>query len=466
MSKGKETQNENKSYEDGVIKSRILLHLADKGVQERSDISDYLNENYGLKSLTNIKEHLYDLVDVNLLEKLPRKPGSGQMYNLKSGFDSFRYLFNFLKNNGYIIEFMRTKYYKEFIDSDEFRQKLLLRILKQSMRTFYNAIMDNDGYRKILSEIEKRDTEKYANLGIVKTILNEIKSCEPKDSLSIAILDLVDVTSMDSIDDIYDKISDRFDIKDKTLKPIVETLAEKEIPKKTVSQYTFKVMLELVMPEYEWQNIINICKMSPDTIDFVLNHSFYDFNILADFSIYLSGFYDNDDDIRSKNTYRFVKDKKIVNIFKILSKPIENLDTSQILNYPITTIAKSLLISDIAYNRINEDYSTEDLKKALYAQNEEEKIRFEETIKFRQLNQMEEIPIKDIKRLFDIDLIHRGLSNFTYKGEELTKEQRDQITEKILPLIEQQREKGVPEFDIIYALETAFYGSNEGVDKT
>lgn len=452
---------------DGFTKSRILLYIADHGESDRTDISLFLEQNYIMGAVSSVKNHLYDLVDEGLIIKSGPIPGKTSKYKLNTGYNNFRNIFNFLNDKGtqkpyqkeFQKELMRTRYYKEFIDSDEFQQKFPLHILRHSIHTFYDAIMSDEGYNQIIGEVEKLDPEKYANIDIVKTLLDEVRSGNPKDILAITILDLVKVTSTDDIDEIYKKIYERFDIKNENVRSVYEMKAGKDIPR-----YTFKIIYDFLVPESEKQNVLDMLKMSPKSIDYIINHSFYDSNILNLFTDHLDSVYRYNTHFKpSKMDYKAMKDKKVVNVFKLLNKPLENIDTSQVLSfYSITTIVKCLFISDIANGDINKDYSIDDVKRALYTQKEQGNNSIENIQQsYKQFKETEKT-IEEIDQECYTEVIQQGLTNY-----DLTEEERNNLTKEMIPKILQEiksiKEKtDFSDEDIIRALILEFYGKGQG----
>lgn len=260
MSKGKA-----QSYEDGVTKSNIVLLIADNGEQDRTDISRYLNKQYGLTSPNNVKRHLYDLVSLGILENGVRKPGGSTPYKLKDGFDGFKIAFNFLKDRGFTKEFMKTRYYNDCLDSPEMQVKMGISVLRDTALNVHAIIKADETYNKLMREIEA-DKPDPQDVKKVLDFINGLRGQEPTEESEMA-LKIIEMLETGTIDDLYEYASSMISLQYQT----------------DISKDSQAILMEVgntLLPENEKTPVLNMLRSSPSAIDFILNlrdHSPYNF---------------------------------------------------------------------------------------------------------------------------------------------------------------------------------------------
>ena len=177
MSKKENSRSRKTKLDNGLTKTNILLYLANNGESSFEDVRSYLRKEYNLGTPSRIHDHFKELGDgkedktegkkksykkekrLNLLA-LKQKPNpeysSDRPYNyyyLKTGFDDFKRLFNYFKENNRITDFMGTKYYSVYIDSDDCKETYLIKIKKDGKP--YNFVKYRDLEEHTTDPLEK-----------------------------------------------------------------------------------------------------------------------------------------------------------------------------------------------------------------------------------------------------------------------------------------------------------------------
>jgi hypothetical protein len=138
----------------GKTKAYILVFLLE-GEKDRTEISEYMKIHHNLINRSNIKDHLYGLVEMGFIEQGEKKPGKPRPYLIKKGFDHFKKIFNYLMENGLVQDLMKTKYFSDTINANDFPIKLWINSLKQLSLYQYEQIVNDKTDSTQLTQHEK-----------------------------------------------------------------------------------------------------------------------------------------------------------------------------------------------------------------------------------------------------------------------------------------------------------------------
>lgn len=316
------------SEPDGFTQSVILLYLIENGVQDRTEISDFLKHNYHMVNSSNVKNHMYKLVKKGFVEPGDKLPGKPRPYKIKTGFDTIKGFFIFLKNNSLEKELMKSEYFKDYIGSDEFRIKFIANIFKANIQKIDSVIRDEEQYKKLIAKLN--DTPGNERL---TTILEKIKNNDIENDFVKEYQTIIN-DIQGNADELLHILESRFDKKSAFIEPL---------------QF-IKYMGFYAIPVAERDNIFKLLISSPSAMDFAFNPKHYDKYILWN----LLGAYTGSTIIPEPRGFKetmetvWEKDKDSTAFFKILDFIYEDIDLYAILEEsPITTILKAMMITDL-----------------------------------------------------------------------------------------------------------------------
>lgn len=322
----------------GFTKAEILLYVADKGEVDTVDLKWHLKKKLGIKNKKTILMHLSDLIKDELLSKRKKgKKGIADTYIIIYNFHTLQNVFNYLKKYKKEKDFLKTKYFKEYIMSEDFQNKFFLHLTKDLVlgmidymksedgynRTLEIGTKTRDGFEKAFSVIKDVDIKnaKYTQIDDLDKVLKLYKN--KKENIKMFYTNLLAIITKSDIDTIYTYIS-LWGL------PVIAFI---------------KKASKLVLLEKEKKEILAMLMASPSAIDFILNFrqtsSTGLFSILLKFILWNVN--DDPDKLRKLNEISKESDynKRIAQIYELFS------DFSKLKNKsPLYTLISSNFIFD------------------------------------------------------------------------------------------------------------------------
>ena len=317
----------------GITKSEIIVYIANKGETTITDIKTHLKSEKNIGNKKNIKKHLSDLVNEGIINiKKAEKRGLSDTYYIEKTFSQFKTVFNFI-NDFYRPLFLKSKYAMDMINNDDFLVYGFVNIIKE-----------------FVSELQKIYDDNYINKLIEKLKRNGEYIDEYAEEFKESIENLKNNLKGYNIDN----INDFNDFQDLLLTSTPEAF------------HIIKVLINLIFPDKQRNEMLNIISTSPMAMDYFLNLKSADRIFLF---IRIIGFY----------LLTLVSDKNKISLLKKLPEnksKIENnpmsfisqiLDNQNIKNdNPLLTILRSYFIVDsFNGNVVKNEYSNTFLKEIL-----------------------------------------------------------------------------------------------------
>lgn len=252
------------SEPDGLTKAHIVLYLLD-GEKDRTEISEYMKTQLNIINKTNIKNHLYDLVEMGIIIQGEQKPGKPRPYSIKKSFDDFKKIFNFTMDNALEQKLLETQYAADIIEAKDFPIKLLISIIKEMYLYELREMLNND---TPLEELKKYEDE-INKLPIIaeRTGLQQVERYferreaikkNDKSSLYVQKSDIVrGILENNTVDQLYEG----------SLKIIENIKKDKNEPSEKILQDIASVFI----PTKDVGRMIAILKMSPSASEHILN---------------------------------------------------------------------------------------------------------------------------------------------------------------------------------------------------
>jgi len=288
----------------GNTKSEIIVYIADKGETTITDIKTYLLSEKNIRNKKNIKyQHLSNLVKEEKINiKKAEKRGLSDTYYIEKTFSQFKTVFNYL-NDFYRPLFLKSKYAIDTINSHEFLIYGFINIIKE-----------------FVSELQKISDDNYINKLIEKLKRNGEYVEEVKESIENLKNDLKEYN-----------INDFNDFQDLLLTSTPEAF------------HIIKVLINLIFPEKQKSEMLNIISTSPMAMDYFLNlksaDRFYLFLIIIRF--YIKALFSDNNKISS------IKQNQSESKKDTMSFIPQILDNQNIINdNPLLTILRSYFIVD------------------------------------------------------------------------------------------------------------------------
>ena len=326
----------------GDTKSSIIVHISEKGEATITDIREYLRSEKNIRNIKVIRKHLSDLVSEKVISvKKAESRGLSDIYYIEKSFSSFKIAFNFL-NNFYKPLFLRTKYAKGVIFSDDF---LIYEILNIAIELYKDLIQlkdDNKFNEKI--EKAKRNGEDVSRIDLER-IKETIKSMLPTELDSEIIeYSLKTITS----DDWLDLIGSLTNITTSNLKK------------------NLNIVISSIFPEKQKNEMLQIISSSPMAMDYFLNLKSDDriYLFLMVMGFYLVPLFKDKNKISIINQFNNNNSKSEKDLMPLISSI---LSIQNILNdNPLLTILRSYFIVDsFNGNIVDNEYSNLVLKEIL-----------------------------------------------------------------------------------------------------
>lgn len=334
----------------GSSKSAILLFIASKGEADSVDLKRHLKEKFRIKNKKSLRIHLSDLIQIRLVAKRSKGKGLPDTYYLASNFLTLKGVFNYLKENGKEKDLLTTKYFKDYVASEDFQAKFFVNLVKGIILAMISYVQSDEGYKEQIKHVEKQSE--------IITAIRDSREIKPK----------------------YTRLEDwekAFDLYDpKRIKETVPTMVSNinSIIESTDADtlYTFvssfgdwttpfmKKAPSIIIPSKELPEFLAMLRASPSATDFILNLGKDNALGLMGFLLRFIMWSVNDDPKKLKEFSTLTKDKdnfasnipKMYMLLKDFSK-VENKS-------PLFTLVSSMFIFD--YMKRNVAINEEDQK--------------------------------------------------------------------------------------------------------
>lgn len=325
----------------GNTKSEIVVYISNGDGVTITDIKAYLRNEKNIRNIKVLRKHLSDLVTDSIISiKKAERRGLSDTYYIERSFSSFKTTFNFL-NDFYKPIFLRSKYAKELIFSDDF---LIYGILNIFIEVFKDLIQLRDEKKfEELIEKARRNGEDVSGKEIkesIERLKNQLNSNDIQDFENYLLNTKVE--NLISFMDNYVKNT---------------TLDSKSI---------LNLLIKSIFPEKHRNEMLQIISTSPMAMDYFLNlksvDRMYLFVIVMVF--YLRTLFVDQDKISLINKFNENQSELRSNPLSLISSL---LSIQNVLNdNPLLTILRSYFIVDsFNGNVIDNEYSNSVLKEIL-----------------------------------------------------------------------------------------------------
>ena len=332
---GRKKRNSSQREPIGKTKSQILLFIADREKCDYTEIREYLRSSLNVRNQKGIRGHLSGLFTENLIKKESQGKGMSDAYFVESNFSTFRRDFNFLNENDFSLDFLKTKYAKDMIVSDDFFFYGLVNILKLIGIDLFDLMNDEKKFNELLNECKKETID-----------TNQIEIMqEQREKISDSnVQELISVLRTKSPEELLDFIGNEFKL----------------------AKYPMLIANQL-FPVDTRKEIMNIISSSRSALDYFLNLKIE--NKLAFFIVlfrfFISIFFVDPSKAALLQSFNQLREQNFTNeVIKLIPNI---LDMQNVLNdNPILTTLKAYFIIDSVNAKIVEnEYSTETLSKIL-----------------------------------------------------------------------------------------------------
>ena len=209
----------------GNTKSDIVVYISNNDEATITNIRAYLRNEKNIRNIKVLRKHLSDLVADSIIGiKKAERRGLSDVYYIERSFSSFKTVFNFL-NEFYKPLFLRSKYAKELIFSDDF---LIYGVANIGIEVFKDLIQlrDENKFNEMI-EKAKRNGEDVSSKDI-KEMIERMK-----DQLSsYNVLDIKDYLSNARPEDLISTIGDFIKDQHIDIKAILSKMINSIFPEK------------------------------------------------------------------------------------------------------------------------------------------------------------------------------------------------------------------------------------------
>jgi len=223
----------------GKTKSQILLYIVNNQNCTMTDIRRYSKDNLNIRNKKGILKHVSELLSAKLIKKVKNMKGVSDQYYIGGTFSEFGNCFNYLHENSFSVEFLKTDFAHNVLLNDNFFFYGLVNAARKLFIEFLDVMSDENKFNEILLE----DPKGVTNEGIALMKEQRAKMLRS---------DILEFVSR---------------IRDKSVEELVEYGSE-------VVKSTKQVLMELtnkMFSQEQKEEIINILSTSPSAMDFFLN---------------------------------------------------------------------------------------------------------------------------------------------------------------------------------------------------
>jgi hypothetical protein len=325
----------------GNTKSEIVVYISNGDGATITDIRAYLRNEKNIRNIKVLRKHLSDLVTDSIISiKKAERRGLSDTYYIERSFSSFKTVFNFL-NDFYKPLFLRSKYAKELIFSDDF---LIYGVANIGIEVFKDLIQlrDEDKFNEMI-EKAKRNGEDVSSKEI-RDMIEKMKS-----QLSgYNVQDIKDYLPNARPEDLISSIGDLIEDQHIDIKPILSTVINSIFPDKQRSE-----MIQIISTSPMAMDYFLNLRSADRTYLFVTILRFYLGSLFMDTEkAQLVNLFNNDNSIFENNPMSFIS--RMLSIQNVLN------------DNPLLTILRSYFIVDsFNGNIVNNEYSNSVLKEIL-----------------------------------------------------------------------------------------------------
>ena len=230
----------------GNTKSEIVVYISNKEEATITDVRAYLRNEKNIRNIKVLRKHLWDLVSDGIISiKKAERRGLSDVYYIEKSFSSFKTVFNFL-NDFYKPLFLRSKYAKELIFSDDF---LIYGLENIGIEVFKDLIQlrDENKFNEMI-EKAKRNGEDVSSKEIkesIESVRNRLNSNDFQDFENY-LLNTKAENLISFMDDYFKNT----------------TLDSKSI---------LNLLIKSIFPEKQRNEMLQIISTSPMAMDYFLN---------------------------------------------------------------------------------------------------------------------------------------------------------------------------------------------------
>jgi hypothetical protein len=136
----------------GEAKSEILIYLANNGPIDTATIREHLKTHLNIKNKRMTYLHLNELMEKKHLGKISSGKGKTDLYFLLGNFVALKQTFNYLKRYHKEMDFIKTKYFKSYVSSEDFRARTFIYVLKEFVLTLIEYVKSDKVYDALIKK--------------------------------------------------------------------------------------------------------------------------------------------------------------------------------------------------------------------------------------------------------------------------------------------------------------------------
>lgn len=240
----------------GRTKAAILLFLAKHGESTFTDVREYLQEKYNIRSAKDVRLHLADLSDDNKLGLIIKKPngkGNACSYKVREGFDDLKRLFNYLKAQGAGPELMQTRIFIDFTSSRNFFKQVQRNVTNNVLTDFYRCL-DRDEYIALIEDSMEHIPPEHKEF--LTTWIERLRKHDRSDPLSRSFIGLIEAFG--------DPDGEQL-VKDQVQRIVRNGITE-------VGQDSLESLLSTIrIPDKYREQVTTVMRFSPSAFDCIMN---------------------------------------------------------------------------------------------------------------------------------------------------------------------------------------------------
>ena len=325
----------------GNTKSEIVVYISNNDMATITDIRAYLRKEKNIRNVKVLRKHLSDLVIENIISiKKAERRGLSDLYYIKRSFSQFKTVFNFL-NDFYKPLFLRSKYAKELIFSDDF---LVYGIMNIGIEVFKDLITlrDEDKFNEMIEKTKRNgeDVSVKETKEIIENMKNHLSGYN--------VVDIEDYLGNTRPEDLIPIINNLNEEQPIDLKPILSTA------------------INSIFPDKQRNEMLQIISSSPMAMDYFLNLRSVDrtYLSLTILRFYLGSLFLDSEKASLINLFNKGNSTFESNPMSFISRI---LSIQNVLNdNPLLTILRSFFIVDsFNGNIVDNEYSESVLKEVL-----------------------------------------------------------------------------------------------------
>ena len=148
----------------GKTKSQILVYIANKGNCSMTDIRGYSRDSLNIRNQKVVRGHVAVLESEKILKKDVQVKGLADQYNIEHTFSAFRNCFNYLNKSNFSVDFLKTRFAKDVLSSDDFFFFGIVNIVKELFIEMLTVMSDESKFNGLLLEASKEGMNKQIDM--------------------------------------------------------------------------------------------------------------------------------------------------------------------------------------------------------------------------------------------------------------------------------------------------------------